>query len=51
MRKTWIKVKRGILEPKHIEKLGVAWYLYFYILDNADWDTGTIPEKRLLKCQ
>ena len=43
-RKTWIKVKRGILEPKHIEKLGNAWYLYFYILDNADWETGTIKE-------
>jgi len=43
-RKTWIKVKRGILEPKHIEKLGAAWYLYFYVLDNADWETGCIPE-------
>lgn len=44
MKKTWIKVKRGILEPKHIEALGQAWYLYFYILDQADWETGTIPE-------
>lgn len=44
MKKTWIKVKRGILEPKHIAKLGQAWYLYLYILDNADWDSGTIPE-------
>ena len=43
-RKTWIKVKRGILEPRHINKLGVAWYLYFYILDNADWETGKIFE-------
>ena len=25
-------------------KLGQAWYLYFYILDNADWDTGAIAE-------
>lgn len=25
MRKTWIKVKRGILEPKHIDALGPAW--------------------------
>jgi len=41
-KKTWIKVKRGILEPRHIDKLGAAWYLYFYILDNADWDTGRI---------
>jgi hypothetical protein len=44
MRKTWIKVKRGILDPKHIVGLGQAWYLYFYILDQADWDTGMIPE-------
>jgi DnaD/phage-associated family protein len=44
MRRTWIKIKRGILEPKHIEKLGQAWYLYFYILDQADWDSGTIKE-------
>jgi DnaD/phage-associated family protein len=43
-KKTWIKIKRGILEPKHITKLGQAWYLYFYILDNADWETGTIKE-------
>lgn len=42
MRKTWIKVKRGILEQKHIDKLGQAWYLYFYILDQADWESGKI---------
>ena len=43
-KKTWIKVKRGLLEPKHIEALGTAWYLYLFILDSADWETGTIPE-------
>ena len=43
-KKTWIKVKCGILEPKHIAKLGQAWYLYLYILDNANWDTGIISE-------
>ena len=43
-KKTWIKVKRGILDPKHIECLGQAWYLYFYILDNADWETGTVKD-------
>jgi hypothetical protein len=42
MKKTWIKIKRGILEPKHIDQLGQAWYLYFYILDQADWETGTV---------
>ena len=44
MKKTWIKVKRGLLEPKHIMKLGPAWYLYLYILDNADWETGQLFE-------
>jgi hypothetical protein len=43
-KKTWIKIKRGLLEPKHIEKLAQAWYLYLYILDQADWETGTIKE-------
>lgn len=41
-KKTWIKIKRGILEPKHIERLGAAWYLYFYILDQTEWESGTI---------
>ena len=43
-KKTWIKIKRGILDPKHIEMLGQAWYLYFYILDQTEWETGTIPD-------
>lgn len=44
MRKTWIKVKRGILEPKHINKMGAAWYLYLYILDQTEWNSGTIMD-------
>ena len=42
MKNTWIKVKRGILrlEPKHIAKLGQAWYLYFYILDQTNGAAG-----------
>jgi|WetSurMetagenome_2_1015567.scaffolds.fasta_scaffold18937_10 hypothetical protein len=44
MKKTWIKVKRGILEPKHINKLGAAWYLYLYILDQTEWNSGTITD-------
>lgn len=43
-KKTWIKVKRGLLDPKHIDKLGQAWYLYLYILDQSDWETGTIKD-------
>lgn len=42
MKRTWIKIKRGILEPKHIQKLGGAWYLYFYILDQTEWESGTL---------
>lgn len=43
-RKTWIKVKRGILEPKHRIELGIRVWLYLHILDRADWETGTILE-------
>ena len=41
-KKTWIKIKRGILEPKHRRKLGAAWFLYFYMLDKTNWDDGVI---------
>lgn len=41
-RKTWIKVKRGILEPKHRKRLGARIWLYIYMLDNADWESGKI---------
>ena len=43
-RKTWIKVKRGILEPKHRVDLGIRVWLYLHILDRADWETGKILE-------
>ena len=39
---TWVKVKSGLLEPKHREKLGVRIWLYLYMLDVVDWETGTI---------
>ena len=42
MKKTWIKIKRGLLEPKHRERMGTAVWLYLYILDMCDWDTGSI---------
>lgn len=44
MKKTWIKIKRGILEPKHRSMLGSAWFLYFYMLDKTNWDDGIIRE-------
>ena len=46
MKKTWIKIKRGLLEPKHRNILGIRVWLYIYMLDKADWDTGTIYEWR-----
>ena len=46
MNKTWIKIKRGLLEPKHRDRLGIRIWLYFYILDQTDWDTGKVLEWR-----
>ena len=46
MKKTWIKIKRGILQPKHREKLGVRLWLYLYILDRANWDDGRVYDWR-----
>ena len=46
MKKTWIKIKRGLLEPKHRDKLGIRIWLYIYILDQTDWETGKIFEWR-----
>ena len=42
MKKTWIKVKRGLLRPEHRENLGIKVWLYMYMLDRVDWETGTI---------
>lgn len=44
-KKTWIKIKRGLIEdPKHREKLGIRIWLYFHILDRPDWTTGIISD-------
>ena len=44
-RKTWIKVKRGLItDPKHRLSLGTNVWLYLYMLDIADWDTGKIVD-------
>ena len=42
MKKTWIKIKRGLLEPKHREILGIRIWLYLYMLDKVNWETGII---------
>lgn len=44
MKKTWIKIKRGLLEPKHRVCLGIRVWLYIYILDLVDWETGKVLE-------
>lgn len=44
MKKTWIKLKRGLLEPKHRLALGPRIWLYFHILDRANWKQGTVLE-------
>ena len=47
MKKTWVKVKRGLLiDPKHRMDLGNRIWLYLYMLDVADWDTGKVIEWR-----
>ncbi|KKN73374.1 hypothetical protein LCGC14_0400770 [marine sediment metagenome] len=43
-RKTWIKLKRGLLEPEHRIRLGIRIWLFMFMLDSADWPTGIIPE-------
>jgi len=43
-KRTFIKVRSGILEPKHRRKIGSAIFLYLYILDRANWDDGIIHE-------
>jgi len=46
-RKTWVKLKRGLLiDPKHRMALGNRIWLYMYMLDIADWDTGKVIEWR-----
>lgn len=42
--KTWLKIKRGLLEPEHRERMGVRVWLYMYIIDNVNWETGTIED-------
>ena len=42
MKKTWIKIKRGLLTPEHRNKLGPRLWLYMYMLDRVNWDTGII---------
>lgn len=42
MKKTWIKVKRGILDPKHVRSVGPALWVFELMIDAADWETGIV---------
>ena len=42
MKKTWIKIKRGLLKPEHRERLGARVWLYMHMLDIVDWEAGVI---------
>jgi len=43
VKRNWIKVRNGLLDPKHIKAMGFCpLFLYLYMLDGADWDTGMI---------
>ena len=42
MRKTWIKLKRGVLDPKHVQAVGPALWLFCLMIDGADWESGKV---------
>ena len=46
MKKTWIKFERELLKPEIRAKLGIRIWLYMYIRDRANWDTGKVYEWR-----
>lgn len=46
MKKSWISIKRGFLQPEHRLKMGIRVWLYMYIVDQADWDTGKVMDWR-----
>lgn len=44
-RKTWLMVKRGlVIDPVHRERMGICVWLYLYMMDRAEWETGIIPD-------
>ena len=45
-KKTFIKVRRGILDAKHVQALGVRFAYYLLLLDWANWETGAVLDYR-----
>ena len=41
-KKTWVKVKNGLIAPKHIAAMGNSIWLFLFIIDITDWETGKI---------
>ena len=39
---TWMKIHSGINEPKHRDAMGVRIWLFMYLIDHADWETGRV---------
>ena len=40
--KTWIKVRRGLIEEEHRKVIGPAIWYFLHLLDIVNWDTGQI---------
>jgi len=38
----FVKLRSGIVTPKHVEAIGLALWLFVYILDNCDWEDGVM---------
>jgi hypothetical protein len=42
-RKTWLKLKRGLItDPEHRRRMGECIWLFGYMLDNAEWESGKV---------
>lgn len=45
MKKLWISIKRGLIrDPKHRIAMGECVWLYQYMVDIADWETGVVND-------
>ena len=42
----WVHLYRGLVEPKHVRRMGESVWVYLYFLANADRKTGIVFRKR-----
>jgi hypothetical protein len=41
--RTWIKIHSGLTnDPKHREEMGIRVWLFMWLVDHADWETGIV---------